>query len=547
MATVNLPRQRFEKEIGTLTEEMQQKIALFGTTVESLSEETVEIDVAPNRPDLLSYQGFKRSFLGYLGKQKKIPSYSAKKPEKNYEVKIDPSVKKVRPYTRCAIVKGLKLSQDDIQELIDIQEKLHTTVGRKRKKLAIGMYPLDKITLPITFQAKEPDKIKFQPLDFERELTGIQILQRHPTGRMYAHLLAGKQVFPLFTDATGNALSMPPIINAEKTGKITLQTTEIFIECSGEEKEVLDDCLTLLVTILAEMGGTIYSMIINDKGKDITPNLTPRETRVNLNEIDKWLGLGLSEKEMILLLEKMGHSYKKGKVISPRWRGDILHEVDLAEEIAIAYGYENIVPQIPTIATIGEQSKKETFKKKLMEVFTTKGYLETSSVHLTRKEDQKERMGKTSKKDKGIEVLDSKTEFTLLREDLSHALLRILSENGDNEYPQAIVEAGTIFTKSKKEIIEEEHLAYARAPGNFTQIKQDLLSLAAMIGVSFEIKEAKETPEHLIEGRVAEIYYEKKRLGTIGEVHPKILKKWKIKMPVALAEFEITPLLKKNE
>ena len=176
MAIININKKLFEKEIGKLDEKMQDRIAMFGTPVEKINEEELQIEIFPNRPDMLSYQGFKRSFLSFLGKRTGLKKYKINSPKENYKVFIDSSVKNVRPYTACAIVKNLKLNNERIKELIEIQEKLHITVGRKRKKVAIGIYPLEKIKLPITFKALEPDKIKFIPLEINKEMSGLQIL-----------------------------------------------------------------------------------------------------------------------------------------------------------------------------------------------------------------------------------------------------------------------------------------------------------------------------------------------------------------------------------
>ena len=183
--------------------------------------------------------------------------------------------------------KDLKFDDEKIKEIIDIQEKLHFTFGRKRKKVAIGIYPLEKIKLPITFKAFEPDKIKFIPLESDREMSGLQILQKHPTGKEYAHLLAGKAKFPVFIDANNNILSMPPIINSQLTGKITAETTDIFVECSGFDFEILSKCLNIVVTNLAEMGGKIYQMeLVESRGtrgaKRITPNLSAEKMKINI-------------------------------------------------------------------------------------------------------------------------------------------------------------------------------------------------------------------------------------------------------------------------
>ena len=155
MASVIFPKKQFEKEIGKLNEKMQNNIAMFGTPFEKLDDEEIGIEVFPNRPDLLSYHGFKRAFLGFLGKQKGLKEYKLNKPEKDYVVTIDNSVKDIRPYTACAIIRGLKFDDEKIKEIVDMQEKLHLTIGRKRKKVAIGIYPLEKIKLP-----KEIEKIE---------------------------------------------------------------------------------------------------------------------------------------------------------------------------------------------------------------------------------------------------------------------------------------------------------------------------------------------------------------------------------------------------
>src|SRR3972149_6220199 len=211
MAIVNINKNQFEKDIGKFDEKMQSQIAMFGTPIEAISDLEIQIEVFPNRPDLLSYHGFKRGFLAFLGKKTGLKSYLINKPEKDYLVSVDSSVKDVRPFTACAIVRGLQLNDENIKEIIDMQEKLHITIGRKRKKVAIGIYPLDKIKLPITFKAVEPDQIKFIPLEMDRELSGLEILQRHVTGKEYAHLLAGKAKFPIFLDSNNQILSMPPI------------------------------------------------------------------------------------------------------------------------------------------------------------------------------------------------------------------------------------------------------------------------------------------------------------------------------------------------
>ncbi len=542
MANVRFSKKLFEKEIGKIDDKMQHKIAMFGTPVESVNNEEIELEIFPNRPDLLSYHGFKRGFLAFLGKKPGLKEYKLNTPEKNFKVIVDPSVKDVRPYTACAIIKGLQLDDEKIKELIEIQEKLHTTIGRKRKKLAIGIYPLEKIQLPITYKALEPDKIKFIPLESDREMNGLQILQRHPAGKDYAHLLAGKTKFPVFIDANNNILSMPPIINSQLTGKVSESTKDIFVECSGFDLNILKKCLNILITTLADMGGKIYQIEVKYKRNEITPNLTSEKMPLSIENANKLLGLDLTEKETKSLLEKMGHNYKSKIVEIPAWRTDIMHEVDLIEDIAIAYGYDNFVPEIPKISTIGQEDPKETIKRKISEILSGLNMLEISNYHLSNKKSQFTKMGLNEKQEKGfIEVEESKTDYNILRKDLTHYTMKILAENIDSEYPQRIYEIGKTF--SDNPLSEQENLSIAIAPGNFTELKQVIEYLGRMLDIKINLEETENSPSWFIQGRSAKIKVQDKDSGFIGEIHPKILRNWKIKMPVVLLEISLDEIL----
>ena len=553
MAVVNFDKKLFEKEIGKLDEKMQDKISMFGTPVEEVNNNEVQIEVFPNRPDLLSYHGFKRSFLSYLGRKTGLRKYKINKPEKNYKVIIDSSVKDVRPFTSCAIVKGLRLNDEKIKEIIDVQEKLHVTIGKKRKKVAMGIYPLEKISLPITFKALEPDKIKFIPLDSDKEMSGLEILQRHSAGKEYAHLLAGKTNFPIFIDNEKNILSMPPIINSKLTGKITEKTRDLFVECSGFDFETLKKCLNIIITSLSDMGGKVYQMELKYRGKkQITPDLESEKMKISLENTNKLLGLELKEKQLKQLIEKMGYNYNKGIVEIPEYRTDILHEVDLIEDVAIAYGYENFIPEIPEISTIGQEDAKETIKRKISEILTGLNILEISNYHLTNKRNQFKKMNLQEKD--FIEVEGSKTDYNILRKDLTHFLMKILSENIDAEYPQKIFEIGKVFelnennkVSGSKEILcrEKENLGLAISPGNFTEVKQIIEYLSKITHMEINLKETNEFPNYFIDGRNAEIIFEDKKIGFIGEIHPKILKNWRIKMPVALFEISLEEIFEK--
>jgi phenylalanyl-tRNA synthetase beta chain len=552
MPILTIKKDEIKKYLGDISDkEIDNKLNLAGLGVERVHETEVDIEITPNRPDLLSLNGVKRYLENYF-KKSGFREYNVEKPSKNYRVVIDKSVKNVRPFTSCAIVKGLKFTDEAIEEIIDIQEKLHGTYGRNRKKLAIGIYPLEKINLPIKFLAKKPEDIKFQPLAFPREINGRQILSQHPAGREYGDLLKEKDVFPVFEDSNGQVLSMPPIINSDKTGKIDYDTTDIFIECSGFDKEYLDKTLNMIVSALADIGGVVCSVEIEEEigGKRITPNLEPEKMKIDLEKINSVLGLELNEKEIKNYFGKMGIGFEKDdeglSALIPAYRTDILHEIDLAEEIAIAYGYENFIPEIPEISSIGEESEMEKLKRKISEMLIGLELIEVSSYHLSTKEKQFKKIGIKEFKSKMIEVLDSKTENNILRNSLLASSIQILSENSDASYPQRIFEHGNVFYHHDKidtGIGESEKLCISlcHEKANFTELKQILDYIMRMFDLEYKIKET-ENPSFII-GRVGEIIVNGNSIGLIGEISPSVLRNNRIRMPVSSLEINLESLV----
>lgn len=531
MTNVNFSRKEFEKHIK-IDDKVLEKISLFGTPLESYDNNNIEIEIFPNRPDLIPFRGFIRGFKAFLGIDAGFKKYKIKKSSKEILVKIEKEVDDIRPYTVCAIIKSLSLDDDKIKEIIDMQEKLHITLGRNREKVAIGIYPLDKINFPVTYTAKSPASIKFRPLESQKVLNAMQILEKNPVGKKYSHLLKGKKKYPVFIDSGGNILSMPPIINSEDIGRVTTSTKDVFIECSGNDENALNKTLNIIVTSLAEMGGNIFSVDIKGKKIISTPNLEEGRMKVSVDNANKLLGLNLKEKDLDKLLPKMGYKYKKGTAKIPSWRTDILHEVDIIEDIAIAYGYDNISPEIPNISTIAEESKKSIVKEKITESLIGLGLVEISTYHLIKAEE--------AKRSRSIELESSKTEYKFLRNNLIIPSLRVLSENIDSDYPQKIFEIGRVFMKDGSKdtgINEEDNLVIAITPGNFTEAKQHLDCLFRSLGLKYMIEES--SIEDFIEGRTGDIILEGKKIGYIGEMHPKTLNSWKLKMPLSVIEISL--------
>jgi len=218
-----------------------------------------------NRPDLWSAEGIARQVRWALGMVRGLPRYGIE--ESNVMVYVDEKLKDIRPYGVYAIVEGLELDEEALKQIIQLQEKVALTLGRKRKEVAIGTFDFDKLRPPFYYKAVEPKKIKFIPLNCERE----EILEEHEKGKEYGHLIKGRPYYPLLVDSEGNVLSMPPIINSETHGKVTEETksmppvinsethgkvTEetksIFIDITGWHLETIMLALNVIVTALAE-------------------------------------------------------------------------------------------------------------------------------------------------------------------------------------------------------------------------------------------------------------------------------------------------------
>jgi phenylalanyl-tRNA synthetase beta chain len=542
MPTVTLKKGVLEKLMGKKLplEELKDRISMLGTDLEKIEGDEIVVEVFPNRPDMLSEAGFARALSSFIGVKTGLREYSLNSKE-GYSVLVDKSVSEVRPFTACAVVKNLRFDDEKIREIIQLQEKLHVTFGRNRKKLAIGIYPLEKVSMPIKYTALKPNEIRFRPLESDEEMTGWEILKSHPAGKEYAKLLEGAKVYPVFIDAEGKILSMPPIINSNDTGKVTEATTSVFIECSGFDFRILSQCLNIIVTSLADLGGKIYEMNLDyGKEKKATPELRPVEMDLDIDYINKMIGLKLEEKEVKHLLEKMGFGCKGKKVLIPAYRTDILHQIDIAEDVAIAYGYENFEPEIPNVMTLGEEDSLEVFKNRIAGIVAGMGFLETISYNLTNKEANNDKM---LVKDKLVELENSKTaDRSVLRTWLMPSLLQIFSENTNKEYPQDIFEVGTAFshnnhTETGVGEVPKLAVAIARAEADFTQIKSVLDELMKSLDLKYTLD--KENHASMIPGRSAKIVVSKKEVGFIGEVHPRVLEAFGIQMPSAAFELDI--------
>ncbi len=539
MPKINLDKERVLKLVGEKVsdETLFKEIPYMGTDLEEINKENIEVEIFPDRPDLLSEEGFARYLRSFLGIEKGIKNYKVKKSD--YKVVVDNSVDKVRPYTVCAVVKNLNLDEKKLDNIIEMQEKLHITHGRRRKKVAIGIYPLEKLTFPISYKALDKNKISFKPLESDKVMKAEDILGKTDKGKDFKHLLNGFDKYPVFLDNKNKVLSMPPVINSEDVGKVTTDTKEVFIECSGSDLKALNQALNIVVTSLVDSGGDAYEVEVEYKNKKLlTPDLKNKEMKVSIDWINSWLGLKLKEKEFKECLEKTGLSYSKGKVIIPPYRVDFLHQVDVAEDVAKGYKYYNFEDDSVSIHTAGLEDKTEILKKKIREIMIGIGFIENYSMNLLSSTFQK-RLGS----DKLVKVLNSLSEtHDSMRRHIIYSLLLNANVNKKNIYPQKIFEVGTKYI-DEKEVNEEESLACLMI-GDYTVTNalQVLNVLKTNFGIELDLVE-KDHPL-FISGRSGFIYYKKEIVGFLGELKPDIINDLEIEFPICGLELDIGFLTK---
>ncbi len=545
MPTITLNKEVFEKLVGKsmAIEKLKERIAMLGTDLEKIEDNEITVEVFPNRPDMLSEQGFARAFSAFIGVKTGLRKYEVKK--SGFKVIVDSSVY-MRPYTACAIVKNLKFNDEKIRELMQVQEKLATTHGRRRVKSAYGIYPLEKINFPITYIAKDPKKVLFRPLGFDKEISADKIEELHPKGREFSHVAQFWTKYPFFIDAKDNVMCMLPYTNSEDTGKVEIETKDVFIECTGTNLENVNVALNIITTTLADMGGEIYSMeIVYHDSTRITPDLSPREMKLDIDYSNKLFGLNLNKTQVSDLLSRMGYAVKEDKVLIPAWRDDILHQTDIAEDIAIAYGYENFEAIIPEVAAVAKESEFGKFKKKIIYLLIGLNMLELSTYHITNKKVLNDKMLASTD---FIELENALTEdYSVLRSWMLPLLMDVLSRNTHYEYPQNVFEIGSVFSKDKSTetgVKESNKLAVVLSSKDvdFTSIKQVVNYLLSNLGLDCSYQE--HNHQSFIKGRCASIIINERNIGFIGELNPEVLSNFNIEMPAAALEIDISELFR---
>ena len=528
-------------------EEVVDMLPFIGLDIEGADDTAIRLEYSPNRPDFSTYIGIVRSLRGMLGYQTGLPIVTVLK-RNDHKIAVEESTQMVRPYFQGLVAKGKNLDTEKIRQLVAMQEDLHNGIGRRRLKASIGFHDFDKTMFPLKYSAVKSDEISFVPLESETNRSLKAILESTDSGKKYRHLLNAVSYFPVVKDKNDDIISFPPIINSEVT-KIDVNTQNLFVEVTGIYRHSVEDMIANITYTLYDMGFQVETVLISksDEENYFPCILENKFENISIEYINSVLGLNLRPSEIVECLRRcrLDGSYDDNKLdcIVPRFRTDILNPIDLVEEVAIGYGIFNLEPQLPRHESSGSKSNTTKIFDKLRQLLIGMGLIENLNFALTNDIIQKENVNRTHKT-YDIRVNNSKSkEYEILRESLLPSLLRCLSRNVHEQYPQRLFEIGKVFRNDN--IAERWHLCCVCAHSNsdYTEIKS-ILQTTMNMGFKLEIDTSPIQDETFIQGRSAMVKTLDKSIGIIGEISPLVIEKNKIRVPISAFEIDLTTLLK---
>lgn len=526
--------------------ESQEPFEQFAT------DEVIRLDLLADRPDLFDPGGLSRALKGYLELESGLSEFTVG--DSGIEVNVDPIMAQAgtyRPFIVCAVVDIPPLDHTSLREIMRLQEHLHWGIGRDRKLASIGVYDLDAISGPITYSVVDPETFQFCPLG----MPGVQmrpndILEKHPKGVGYKHLMEQYVKYPILLDAKNLVLSMPPIINSDET-KCKIGTKRLFIDVTGLSKDSVVDSLVTLVSALVELGGYVQTVRMNyPDGPQDTPDLTPGTIEISYEDAKKWLGLPFDRHDFMTYLRKMRLNVTpKGdlfEVSYPAFRTDIRHEVDVFEDLAIGFGYENIEPAVVPTLTIGAARPEEKQSKMIRDAMIGLGFTEIMSLLLQSVERHFSKFNLEPDAHHVIVENPKTIEQKVVRNHMLTGIMETFNKNRRKAVPQKIFEIGNVIHLDKEAetgTAEYRHLAFAII-GPDTGYAEGRMVLDAVL---HELKwrgdyKAAVHPT-FSQGRCAEITNENGLWALLGEIHPQVLNNYGLAFPIVYGELRLMRII----
>ena len=516
--------------------------------VESKSGTTWRIEISDtNRPDLWSVEGVARVLRGIYKKDRGCPRLPVKKASR--KIFVDTHLKSVRPYIAGFAATNMRITDDDLKDLVQLQEKLAENFGKKREKISIGIYNCDGLTLPLSYTVAPPG-FSFVPLDSQRPQTLREILDKHPKGKAYGSILAARSLLPIFIDAKKQVLSFPPIVNSNDLGRVVPGMRNVFVEVTGTDHKAVLLATNIVAYALHDRGATIEPVATvypykTTYGKIVAaPYAFGASLAVEQSLVGKVLGITVPDTELKRLLESMQYDVAlgKGKLIVriPDYRNDIMHAYDVIEDVAIAYGYAKIASQETSFFTAGAAAPLNAFRLKATTLMIGHGFQEILSPVLSNTRNLEGNMLVPAH---AIEIANPMTEtYSAVRSWLLPSLLSFLTKNMHVDYPQFIFEVGECAVREGGETRTETKLA-ACITGTgigYQNLSPVVHSLLTLLGIDHRFE--KHYHPSFLNGRTARIIADKALIGIVGEIHPAVLNSWGLEKPVVACELDVSAL-----
>ncbi|WP_265109229.1 phenylalanine--tRNA ligase subunit beta [Halosolutus halophilus] len=564
-------------------DELKDDLFGLGLEFEGRTEDgAFELEFAPDRLDRLSVEGVARSMRYHYGDARgvHVPSTNAAE----WTIEVDESVPDERPYVTGAVIRDIDLDEDGLDSLIQLQEKLHATMGRKRAKGAIGIHDLTMLkgasatdgNPTIQYVGIEPEEDTFVPLDADREMTPAQVLEEHQTGKTYADLVSEYDRYPAIYDDLG-LFSFPPVINGRRT-EVSTDSRDLFVEMTGTDQWTIDKMCTIVCYALAARGATIEDVRVEypdsesanadsegsrtqSGGRELVrPDLSTKTKTVAHDRIETILGIDLDPDEVIDLAERSGLEAERDdgsdgglgyEVTIPPYRVDVLHPLDVIDDLGRAYGFNELEPKYPDVGTVGGRHERSRLEDAARTQLVGLGFEDLLNFHMISADENYDRL-EISPGDDVYGAGDPATikepyseDYTMLRTWVLPSLLMVLENNTHRAYPQDLAEIGFTAEVDDREntgVAEGRHVSAVLAShdAGYEDAKARLQALARNFDVDLETP-ATDHPA-FISGRTASIVVDGEDVGLIGEVHPKVLVEHDLEVPVAAFEFDLEAL-----
>jgi len=534
MAIIRLNYEYLERLTGTDRQIVIDRLPMIGSDIERTLEDHVDVEFFPSRVDLYSTEGVARAMRGFLGIEEGLPDYPVT--PSGIAFSVHPALAEIRPYLAAAVIRNVRLDEAGIESLMGLQESLHWALGRGRRKVAIGVHDMDAVKPPFRYLASPRDR-RFVPLDFTEDLSMEEILADHPKGRDYARLVEEFDRFPLIVDAEDRVLSFPPIINGELT-RVTTETKNILLDCTGTDERAVRMAANIICTALAEAGAAIESVLIDGVA---CPDLSPAERIVGPADCARLLGLDLNAAAMAALLRKMRFGAEplpdgRVRVLVPPYRADIMHDWDLFEDIAIAYGYDRFDAALPRTFTTGREHPISALERMVRAIFTGLGHLEVLPFTLTSEKLLYGRMGREPSPDVLPVAKPITEDQSVLRTHILPLLMETLEINRHRELPQRIFATGDVIRGETT--MQTVAAVSIHAAADFSEAYATMDALCRECGLRAEFAESADPA--FIDGRRGDVVVNGKIVGVFGEIHPEVLAAFSLEHPVAALELDLT-------